>query len=45
MVDALAHLGVKDIDMPITSEKVWRLQQAREPPGGARNALQVSGAA
>ncbi|MDQ3702360.1 MAG: molybdopterin-dependent oxidoreductase, partial [Chloroflexota bacterium] len=27
VVDALAHLGVKDIDMPITSEKVWRILQ------------------
>jgi len=25
VVDALAHLGVKDIDMPITSEKVWQI--------------------
>ena len=37
VVDALAHLGVKDIDMPITSEKVWRLLQGRrEPRGGGR---------
>jgi carbon-monoxide dehydrogenase large subunit len=30
VVDALAHLGVKDIDMPITSEKVWRLLRSAE---------------
>jgi carbon-monoxide dehydrogenase large subunit len=49
VVDALAHLGVKDIDMPITSEKVWRiLQQAPgAAQGGARNGATaaVSGAA
>ena len=25
VVDALAHLGVKDIDMPITAEKIWQI--------------------
>ena len=25
VVDALAHLGVKDVDMPITAEKVWQI--------------------
>jgi carbon-monoxide dehydrogenase large subunit len=24
VVDALAHLGVRHIDMPCTAEKVWR---------------------
>ena len=24
VVDAVAHLGVRHIDMPCTSEKVWR---------------------
>ena len=24
VIDALAHLGVKNLDMPITPEKVWR---------------------
>ena len=24
VVDALAHLGVRHIDMPATSERVWR---------------------
>jgi aerobic carbon-monoxide dehydrogenase large subunit len=28
VIDALAPLGVKEIDMPITREKVWRLVQA-----------------
>lgn len=25
VVDALSHLGVNDVEMPITSEKVWRI--------------------
>ena len=29
VVDALAPLGVKHIDMPVTSEKVWRIFQER----------------
>jgi carbon-monoxide dehydrogenase large subunit len=34
VVDALAHLGVRDVEMPITSEKVWRrLREARGAPG------------
>jgi carbon-monoxide dehydrogenase large subunit len=28
VVDALAHLGVRHIDMPITREKVWRVLRA-----------------
>ena len=28
MVDALAHLGVTHIDMPLTPERVWRAIQA-----------------
>ncbi|MBA3288723.1 MAG: hypothetical protein H0U21_11995, partial [Acidimicrobiia bacterium] len=24
VIDAVAHLGVRHIDMPTTSEKVWR---------------------
>jgi carbon-monoxide dehydrogenase large subunit len=28
VVDALAHLGVRNIDMPCTPEKVWRLLQS-----------------
>ena len=31
VIDALAPLGVKEIDMPITREKVWRLVQASCP--------------
>ena len=27
VIDALAHLGVKHIDMPITAHKVWRALQ------------------
>src|SRR5207244_12320078 len=30
VVDALSHLGVKHIDMPLTPERVWRaIQEAR----------------
>jgi len=25
IVDALSHLGVKHIDIPVTPEKVWRI--------------------
>jgi len=28
VVDALSHLGVKHIDMPLTPEKLWKLIQA-----------------
>jgi carbon-monoxide dehydrogenase large subunit len=28
VVDALSHLGVKHIEMPTTSERVWRAIQA-----------------
>jgi carbon-monoxide dehydrogenase large subunit len=30
VVDALAHLGVRDVEMPITAEKVWRILQESE---------------
>jgi carbon-monoxide dehydrogenase large subunit len=30
VVDALAHLGVKHVDMPATPERVWRtIRQAK----------------
>ncbi len=29
VVDALAHLGVKHIDIPITPEKVWNILKAK----------------
>jgi carbon-monoxide dehydrogenase large subunit len=28
VVDALSHLGVRHIDMPLTPEKIWNLIQA-----------------
>ena len=28
VVDALSHLGVRHIDMPLTPEKIWKLIQA-----------------
>ena len=34
VVDALAHLGVTDIDMPVTSERVWRVLKERGVAGG-----------
>ncbi len=35
VIDALWHLGVKNIDMPLTSAKVWEAIQAAEAaPGG-----------
>jgi carbon-monoxide dehydrogenase large subunit len=30
VMDALAPLGIRHIDMPITSEKIWRAMQDRE---------------
>ena len=29
VLDALAHLGVKDIQMPATPERVWRASRRR----------------
>jgi len=42
VVDALSHLGVTHIDMPATSEKVWRLiqgakEERRKARQGSRN--------
>jgi carbon-monoxide dehydrogenase large subunit len=32
VIDALLELGIREIDMPVTREKVWRaIQQARRP--------------
>jgi carbon-monoxide dehydrogenase large subunit len=28
VVDALSHLGVRHIDMPMTPEKIWKLVSA-----------------
>jgi carbon-monoxide dehydrogenase large subunit len=28
VIDALSHLGVRHLDMPVTPEKVWRALQA-----------------
>ena len=37
VIDAIAHLGVKHMDMPATSEKVWRaIQGAKEARRAAR---------
>jgi carbon-monoxide dehydrogenase large subunit len=31
VIDALAHLGVRHLDMPLTPEKVWRAMRAATP--------------
>ncbi|MDQ3709817.1 MAG: aerobic carbon-monoxide dehydrogenase large subunit [Actinomycetota bacterium] len=33
VVDAVAHLGVRDIDMPVTSDRVWEAVQAARQDG------------
>ena len=35
VVDALAHLGVRHVDMPATSERVWRAMSAAGDGSGA----------
>lgn len=32
VLDALSPFGVKNVEMPLTSEKIWRLMQAPEAP-------------
>ena len=36
VVDAVAHLGVRHIDMPATPLRVWRGDPGRQEEGGAR---------
>jgi carbon-monoxide dehydrogenase large subunit len=31
VVDALAHLGVRHVEMPVNGEKVWRAIAAAKP--------------
>ena len=33
VVDALSHLGVEDMDMPVTSERVWRVLKEKGATG------------
>jgi aerobic carbon-monoxide dehydrogenase large subunit len=33
VVDALRHLGVAHVDMPLTPERVWRAIRGADPPG------------
>ncbi|QNG52129.1 xanthine dehydrogenase family protein molybdopterin-binding subunit [Pseudonocardia petroleophila] len=35
VIDALSHLGVRHIDMPLTPEKVWRAIRGAAGPGAA----------
>ncbi|MGE5225792.1 MAG: xanthine dehydrogenase family protein molybdopterin-binding subunit, partial [Planctomycetaceae bacterium] len=38
VVDALAHLGVRHVDLPCTPERVWRaIEDARSLPGSSRD--------
>ena len=38
VIDALAHLGVRHIDMPVSPERVWRaIKEARDVPGDRGN--------
>ena len=37
LVDALSHLGVRDIDLPATPERIWRAIQAAKAPRDASN--------
>jgi hypothetical protein len=34
VIDAVRHLGVTNIDMPVTSAKVWEAIQAAGSEGG-----------
>ncbi|MEQ8346735.1 MAG: xanthine dehydrogenase family protein molybdopterin-binding subunit [Sneathiellaceae bacterium] len=38
VLDALAPLGVRHLDMPLTPERVWRAIRQAEPPGQGRAA-------
>ncbi|TMI78593.1 MAG: hypothetical protein E6H03_11815 [Bacillati bacterium ANGP1] len=31
VMDALAPLGVRNVDLPLTAEKLWRLMEAARP--------------
>jgi carbon-monoxide dehydrogenase large subunit len=35
VIDALAHLGVRHLDMPLTPERVWRATRPSPLPGSA----------
>ncbi len=37
VVDALSHLGVRHIDLPLTPERVWRALRARAVPSDERD--------
>ena len=44
VIDALSHLGVRHMNMPATSEKVWRaIQDAKEAQRAARSAARNRG--
>ncbi|MGQ0482421.1 MAG: xanthine dehydrogenase family protein molybdopterin-binding subunit [Pseudonocardia sp.] len=45
VVDALAHLGVRHVDMPCTPQRVWRAIQAAAPAGPDAAAAAGPGAA
>jgi aerobic carbon-monoxide dehydrogenase large subunit len=37
VVDALSHLGVRHIDLPLTPERVWRALHGRADAAGERD--------
>jgi len=43
VIDALAHLGVRHLDMPATPERVWRAIQTSSGPGSAAQGRLVPG--
>jgi carbon-monoxide dehydrogenase large subunit len=35
IIDAVAHLGVRHIDMPASPQRVWQALRAASGPGGS----------
>jgi carbon-monoxide dehydrogenase large subunit len=38
IIDAVAHLGVRHIDMPASPQRVWQALRAASGPGGSVSA-------
>jgi aerobic carbon-monoxide dehydrogenase large subunit len=38
IIDAVSHLGVRHIDMPATSQRVWQALQQASATAGSENA-------
>jgi len=43
VVDAVSHLGVRHVDMPLTPERVWRAIEEARSATGARAAKGAKG--